>query len=408
MSLAGPIQAKAAELGAHVVRMTTTAGSGHPSSALSLAHIVTALMYHHMRWDPADPWHPAADRLVLSEGHAVPIVYAAYADLGGVIGRDRDHARPLTVDDLDGLRQAGSVLDGHPNPAKGFPFFDAATGSLGQGLSVAAGLAIGARLRNCDRRLYVIIGDGESREGQIWEAADFIADHHLVNVTAIFNCNGQGQTDVVSAQQSAQALGSKLAAFGWEVIPVDGHDGDAVIWALRRAADLSAPVALVAATEKGWGVPDLKDKSNHGKPLPADKLLAALRSLDAIRTDGAAPAESPAAVPPAPPNDLPDHLPDAASFQTAVENAGFATALIKGRLATRRAYGAALLELGRLSERIVVLDGDVSNSTFADLFARGYPERFSECKIAEQNMVSTAVGLAASGFIPFVSSFAKF
>ncbi|HMQ16566.1 MAG TPA: thiamine pyrophosphate-dependent enzyme, partial [Phycisphaerae bacterium] len=214
MTTAAAVHAKAIALGKLCVRMTARAGSGHPSTGLSLTHLVTQLMYREMRYDPADPWNPAADRLVLSEGHAVPIIYAALADLGAAVGRTRAEARPLTPADVDGLRDLPSLLDGHPNPAEGVPFFDAATGSLGQGLSVAAGLAAGARLDNSPRRVFCIIGDGESREGQIWEALDFIVDHKLAAVCAVFNANGQGQTSHVSPQQSAERLAAKLAAFG--------------------------------------------------------------------------------------------------------------------------------------------------------------------------------------------------
>ncbi|UCG34339.1 MAG: hypothetical protein JSU68_06810, partial [Phycisphaerales bacterium] len=263
---------KAVELAGHVVRMTTKAGSGHPSSGLSLAHIVTSLMYRHMRWDPADPWDERSDRLVLSAGHAVPIIYAAYADMGGKVGRNPDSARTLTIRDLDSLRELDSELDGHPNPAEGFPFFDAATGSLGQGLSVAAGLAAAARLRNIDKRIFVIIGDGEAREGQVWEAADFVVDHKLTNVCAIFNCNGEGQADDVSPQQSTESLAAKLAAFGWDAAPVDGHDPTALEPLLARAGTGSKPLAVVAQTIKGWGVPALQAGNWHGKPLPKDQL----------------------------------------------------------------------------------------------------------------------------------------
>ena len=193
-------ESRVIELGKQVVRMTTAAGSGHPSSALSLAHLVAALMYEQMHYDPADPWNPGSDRLVISEGHAVPIVYAAYADLNGVVGKSPQQKRALTLDDLKTLRELDSVLDGHPNPAEGFPFFDAATGSLGQGLSVGAGLGLAARLNKIDKRIFVLIGDGESREGQVWEALDFIIDHKLTHVVPIFNCNGQGQADYVSKQ----------------------------------------------------------------------------------------------------------------------------------------------------------------------------------------------------------------
>jgi len=232
MTFADAVDHKARELCRHVVRMTAEAGSGHPSSATSLAHITVVLMYHRMRYDLANPWNPHSDRLVLSEGHAVPIVYAAYADLGGVVGTDPSDARKLTLDDLMGLREIESVLDGHPNPAVGFPFFDAATGSLGQGISVAGGLGLAARLDGSDRTVYVLCGDGESREGQIWEALDFIADHCLANVRIIFNCNGMGQSDYVSPQQSPEVLARKIEAYGLHPVTIDGHDPEAISKAL--------------------------------------------------------------------------------------------------------------------------------------------------------------------------------
>ena len=280
MTLAAAIHKKAAELGKLVVRMTAQAGSGHPSSALSLAHIVTYLVYRHMRHDPAYPWHPTADRLVLSEGHAVPIVYAALADLGATVGLTPAASRKLTPADVDALRTSDSVLDGHPNPHAGVRFFDAATGSLGQGLSVAAGLALAARLDQSDRRIYVLIGDGESREGQVWEALDFIADHKLTNVCAIFNANGQGQAGLVSPQQSAEALVAKLAAFGWQTSVIDGHDPDAIAKALEPVGRATKPIAIVARTIKGWGVHELTKCNWHGKPLAAAQLPAAYASLD--------------------------------------------------------------------------------------------------------------------------------
>jgi len=404
------IHRKAAELGKLVVRMTTRAGSGHPSSALSLAHIVTYLLYKQMRYDPTDPWHPSADRLVLSAGHAVPIIYAALADLGATVGRSRATAARLTVHELDQLRARDSVLDGHPNPAEGFPFFDAATGSLGQGLSVAAGLALAARLDGSDRRIYVLIGDGESREGQVWEAADFIVDHKLTNVCAIFSANGQGQAGYVSPQQSTERLVAKLTAFGWQTVAIDGHDPDALAAALGPFGTLDKPLAIVARTIKGWGVTVLQKGNWHGKPLSDKDLPAAEHSLDEIVA--AHPARSslqPAAPPPVVSRSWPDMRQLAwPPFQEAMEAAGLGPALKKGQLATRRAYGAALKALGGLLPHVVVLDGDVSNSTFSEIFAAAYPQRFFECKIAEQNMVSTAAGLAAAGYIPFVNSFAKF
>ena len=403
--------AKAIELGQDVVRMTTAAGSGHPSSALSILHLVVTLMYDVMRWDPRDPWDAGADRLVLSEGHAVPAVYAAYADLGGLVGRDRHAARPLTKADLATLREASSVLDGHPNPAEGFPFFDAATGSLGQGLSVGAGLGLAARLRGSDRRVYVLIGDGESREGQIWEAMDLIRDYNLTHVVAIFNCNGQGQADHVSPQQSAESVAAKAAAFGFQAVTVDGHDPAAIRAALTDPAGRTRPLALIARTQKGWGCKSLQDQSNHGKPVPPDKLEAVMAELEATAAGLGVARGSKERATPRKPVSLPPLAGKAATpvdFAKAVAEAGLTAVVEKGKLSTRRAYGVALLAIGGADERVVALDGDVSNSTYADLFRKKYPDRFVECKIAEQNMVSTAAGMAAAGFIPFVSSFAKF
>lgn len=411
MSLRDAVHTKAIELGKHVIRMTTKAGSGHPSSALSIGHLVVGLMYKHMRYDPADPWNPNSDRLVLSAGHSVPVVYAAYADLGGAVGLTSAQSSRLTVDQLDGLRERDSVLDGHPNPAEGFPFFDAATGSLGQGLSVAAGLALAARLTGIKKRIFVLIGDGECREGQIWEAADFIIDNKLNNVCAIFNCNGQGQADYVSPQQSAETVTKKLRAFGFSVKVIDGHDVDQLDAAFSSAGRTRRPLAIVAKTVKGWGVPALQDKSNHGKPLPADGVDQAIADLDGMYGQlGLTPVSN--ELTPPPPRKKRPKLPTGPislpPFAEVMDAAGLSDSVAKNALATRRAYGAALLALGRADPRIVSLDGDVSNSTFAIYFAKQLPERFFECKIAEQNMISTAAGLAAAGMIPFASSFAKF
>ena len=401
---------KVIKLSKQIVRMCTEAGSGHPSSALSLVHITTALMYRVMKYDPRDPWNRAADRLVLSEGHAVPVIYAAYCDLGGVVG---DAAEPslLRFEDALTLRAADSVLDGHPNPAVGFPFFDAATGSLGQGLSVAAGLGLAARADRTDRRVFAIIGDGESREGQIWEAIDFLVDHRLSNVTPVFNANGQGQSDYVSQQQSAESLARKLEAFGFEARIIDGHDWDEIFAALA-AEPADKPLAIVAKTAKGWGVQELQGHTYHGKPLKEDQLEQAMADLDAKAGElGVAEIQDTPAVEIAVPRPL-DRAPppgkiSAGELGAALAEVGLAEQYESKKLATRRAYGAALAALGA-DERIVAMDGDVKNSTFAQFFAEKYPGRYFEARIAEQNMISAAAGLAAAGRIPFVSSFAKF
>ncbi|MBI5724180.1 MAG: transketolase [Planctomycetes bacterium] len=401
---------KVIKLARQIVKMCTAAGSGHPSSALSVLHLTAALMYRVMRYEPKNPWNAGADRLVLSEGHAVPAVYAAYCDLGGAAGR-QEVPTYLKFDDTLALRAAESLLDGHPNPAIGMAFFDSATGSLGQGLSAAAGLALAARLDKSDKRIFCICGDGESREGQIWEALDFIVDHKLTAVTTIFNCNRQGQSDFVSQQQSAETLAKKLAAFGFDVKVIDGHKWDDIFQALTaRPGD--KPVAIVANTVKGWGVKELQKHTYHGKPLEESQLAAAMADLDALAGElgvsGDADAKADQIVAPKAVTRPPAANVSAGEFSAVMAEAGMAKQLDAKTLATRRAYGAALAALGAADQRVVALDGDVKNSTFADMFAKKFPDRFFEARIAEQNMISAAVGLAASGRVPFCSSFAKF
>ena len=401
---------KVIKLARQIVKMCTEAGSGHPSSALSLVHIVTALMYRVMRYEPQDPWNRASDRLVLSEGHAVPVVYAAYCDLGGVVGTP-DRPSVLRFDDALTLRAADSVLDGHPNPAIGFPFFDAATGSLGQGLSVAAGLAGAARLDGLDRKIYCLCGDGESREGQIWEALNFIVDHKLTAVRAVFNCNGLAQSDYVSPRESYPNLAAKLEAFGWEVRVIDGHNWDEVFAALTAEVG-DRPLAVVARTVKGWGVKELQGLGWHGKPLSEEQVPQAMADLDALAGElGVADVPDTPAVELVTPARLePPRFAaplSAGATEDGLRGVGLEAPLEARKLSTRKAYGAALAALGA-DHRVVALDGDVKNSTYAEYFADRYAERYFEGRIAEQNMISAAVGLAAGGKVPFVSSFAKF
>lgn len=417
MSFIAAVHRKAVEIGKLSVEMTTSAGSGHPSSALSLAHLVTVLMYHQMRWDPKDPWNPGSDRLVLSEGHAVPIIYAALADLGAAIGQNRKEARPLTRDEVMKLRAIDSPIDGHPNPGLGVPFFDAATGSLGQGLSVAAGVAAAAKLDGIDRNVYCLIGDGESREGQVWEAMDFLADHSLTNCVPIFNCNELAQSDWVSPAQSAEVLAHKAEAFGFVARLIDGHDPLAIKQALNELHVVKnghRPLAILARTIKGWGSISEQGMGKHGSAVKESNLGKVLGELDQTARDlGAADvkAEGELKIPgPTPVKKDPGPCPIVAPpFEQALESAGLLKDYQAGKsIATRQAYGAALLALGQRDERIVALDADVKNSTYAEWFAKKCPGRFLECRIAEQNMVSVAAGLAAGGKIPFASTFAKF
>jgi transketolase len=417
MSFEAAVHSKAIQLDHLCLDMCAAAGSGHPTSAMSLGHIVTVLMYHTMRWLPDDPQYPTSDRLVLSEGHAVPIIYAAYADLGGAIGLPGSpDRRPMTKADLKTLRECDSVLDGHPNPAEGFPFFDAATGSLGQGLSVAAGLGLAAKYDGLDKRIYCIIGDGESREGQIWEAIDFIADQRLSNVLPIFNCNGYGQADKVSPQQSPQTLNAKLQAAGFKVAVIDGHDPAAIQNAFKQFIDNTRndqPMAVIAKTVKGWGAPVTQGGGWHGKPATGDKLAQAheeLKSTGVGLTSSLVSDDELRIFPPPEAHRQEPEIIEPMTFTEAMKTYDMTLVLKGGKFATRKAYGLALRALGHANPHVFALDADVSNSTFSEWFGndKELRDRFVECKIAEQNMMSVGAGLSAAGKIPFCSTFAKF
>jgi transketolase len=362
----------------------------------------------------------------------VPIVFAAMADLGVMIGKAPADARPMTRDDAMTLREIDSPIDGHPNPGLGVPFFDAATGSLGQGLSVAAGLAAAAimdvggpaRIATA-RNIYCLIGDGESREGQIWEAMDFVADHALTNCVPIFNCNELAQSDWVSAQQSAEVVAKKADAFGFVARVIDGHDPEQIIKALNEIHVVKnghRPLAIIARTVKGWGASAEQGMGHHGAPVKKDKLAAVLGELDKtaknLGVDDSASVE-PLAPPKDPgasssssssPNPEPRTLnPIRIDFEQALESQGLLKDYNAGKpLAPRKAYGVALLALAEKDKRVIGLDADVKNSTFAEYLFKKIPAQFLECRIAEQNMISVAAGAAAAGKIPFCSTFAKF
>ncbi|MGV6815597.1 MAG: transketolase [Phycisphaerales bacterium] len=417
MSYEAAVHAQALEIDRLSLEMTAASGTGHPTSAMSIGHIVTTLMFSSMRWSPDYPNYPTSDRLVLSEGHAVPAVYAAMASLGVVVGKGEDKHK-LTVDELSTLRQWDSVLDGHPNPMEGVDFFDAATGSLGQGLSVAAGVAKAARIDGIDRRVYCIVGDGESREGQVGEALDFIVDHQLTNVCTIFNCNQYGQADRVSSQQSPEVLTHKLQAYGYEVIEIDGHAPEQIKSAFDRFIEISGnenakPVAVIAKTVKGWGAPSMQGGGWHGKPATGEALQKALDELAQRRVELTSSLSGSDEFMISPPTEAPAkpgvdaELPP---LSAAMEAMDMGHVLHSGKFATRKAYGVALRALGEINPEVVVLDADVSNSTFSETFKGGTncDQRFVECKIAEQNMVSVGVGMSAAGKMPFCSTFAKF
>ena len=413
MSFENAIHARAIALDTMSLEMCAESGSGHPTSAMSIGHLISVLMYRTMRWSPDNPECSTSDRLVLSEGHAVPAVYAAMADIGATVMWNGE-AVQLNKEHLKTLREADSPLDGHPNPKEGVSFFDAATGSLGQGLSVAAGLGLAAIADQTGRKVYCIIGDGESREGQITEALDFMMDHNLTNVLPIFNCNEYGQAGAVSGQQSPTRIAAKLEAFGFEVAAIDGHNPSEIKAAFDQfnTEGRKQPMAVVAKTVKGWGAPSMQGGNWHGKPATKEMLqdiIAELRQTGMKLTSSLDTASiSIPEPPPASPQDNDNTT--VMSFREAMKKWDMSTVLQTGKMATRKAYGVALRALGYANNDVWAVDADVSNSTFSNVFGNdeNLSARFVECKIAEQNMYSVGVGLSAAGKIPFCSTFSKF
>jgi transketolase len=363
------------------IRATTAAGSGHPTSSASAADLVAAAFFAAMRFDPEDPRSPVCDRFVLSKGHAAPVLYAVWAELG-VVRRE----------DLTRLRSLDSDLEGHPTPR--LSFVDVATGSLGQGLSVGVGLALGARKLGTDARAFVLLGDGETAEGSVWEAAQWAGHERLANVVAIVDVNGLGQSGPTMLDHDLRAYQRRFTAFGWRAVAVDGHDMRQIVPALRQARQSRrAPTAIIARTIKGKGIEGVEGLEGwHGKPLPKDAAARAITALEA-RLHHIPPPPVAKPTRRALPRLEPQRTPPAPAY---------------AEVATREAYGDALVRLGAADPRVLALDGDVKNSTYSERFRDAYPDRFVEAYIAEQNMVGMGAGLAAQRFVPFASTFACF
>lgn len=372
-----------------ILACSTTAGSGHPTSSLSAVELMVGLMFGgFFRHDPHRPDHPNNDRLIFSKGHASPLFYSLWHAAGQI-----SEAELMTFREFD------SRLEGHPTPA--FPFAEAATGSLGQGLSVGLGMALNARhLDKLPYRTFVLLGDSEMAEGNVWEAMEIAAHYRLDNLVGILDANRLGQRGETLHGHDIAAWARKAEAFGWRAILVeDGHDLDQVLTAYDRALapderSDGRPVMIVARTIKGKGVPAIEDQPGwHGKPLPPEAFAKAVEFLGTVDTSLRGELSRPEPLEPARPAPASVTEPD---YDPAVP------------VATRKAYGRALARLAPAFPDLVALDAEVSNSTYAEIFAKAHPERFFEMFVAEQNMVGTAVGLAARGKIPFVSSFAAF
>jgi transketolase len=362
------------------VRMSGAAKSGHPTSSMSAADLAAVLVDGYLRYDFEHPKSPANDRLVFSKGHASVLLYAFYRAAGVV-----------SDDDILRYRTLGSMLEGHPTPA--IPWVDVATGSLGQGLPIGVGMALaGKHLERLSNRVWVLCGDSEMAEGSMWEAFEHAAHYELDNLTAIIDVNRLGQRGETMVGWNLDVYVARAEAFGWNAIEVDGHDVEAIDEAFAQAvATTGKPTVVVARTMKGKGVAAVENVTGfHGKPLDdPDAAIAELGGRTDIRVEIAKPE---AAVPERP---APGVL-ELPRYELGTE------------VATRTAYGDALTALGAARPDVVALDGEVSNSTFAETFAKAHPERFFEMYIAEQQLVAAAVGLQAVGWRPFASTFAAF
>jgi len=361
------------------VRAAAAAGSGHPTSSMSAADLMAVLFSKHLRYDFSAPENTANDHLVFSKGHASPLLYSLYKAAGAI-----DDAELLT------FREFGSRLQGHPTPE--IPWVDVATGSLGQGLPIAVGIALAAaRLESSELRVWTLCGDSELAEGSMWEAFEQAGHNQLANLIAVVDVNRLGQRGPTMHQWDTSKLAARAAACDWDVQEIDGHDLEAIDVAYARALEADRPAVIFARTKKGSGVAAVEDKENqHGKPLEDPE--AAVEELGGIRELSVS-----VQAPPAPrPYEIATAAVDRPSYD------------LGEKVATRGAYGDALAWLGSVDEKVVALDGEVGNSTYAERFAAAHPDRFFEMYIAEQQMVASAIGMQTRGWKPFASSFGAF
>lgn len=359
------LQDVANRLRIHSIRATCACSSGHPTSCCSVAEIMAVLFFHTMRYKQADPEHPDNDRFVLSKGHAAPILYAVWVEVGRICESD-----------LLNLRKIHCDLEGHPTPR--LSFVDVATGSLGQGLGAACGMAYtGKYFDKASYRVFCLMGDGESSEGSVWEALAFASHYNLDNLVAIFDVNRLGQSGTAPLEHCTAVYEKRCQAFGWNTYVVDGHDVEALCQAFWKAAQVkNKPTALIAKTFKGRGIPNVEDAENwHGKPMPKDRADGIVKLIEnRIQTN----------------RNLTPKPPIEDSPRISMSNTKMTSLPVYklgDMIATREAYGLALAKLGQSNQRVIVLDGDTKNSTFSEVFKKEHPERFIECFIAEQNMV---------------------
>jgi transketolase len=370
----------AAQLGVDSIRSSTAAGSGHPTSSLSAAHLLAVLWADHLRYDVGDPENPANDRFVLSKGHASPLMFSMLKAVGAI-----------GDDELLTFRRFGSPVQGHPVPVEGMPWIDVATGSLGQGLPIGLGMALAMKLDASPARVWVLMGDSEVAEGSVWEAMENASFHDAGNLNAILDMNRLGQRGPTMLQWDAEAYVRRARAFGWDAFEVDGHDVEAIDRAYRRAEASDRPTLVVARTQKGHGVSFLQDKEGwHGKALSEEQARQAIEELGGERRITFTP---PKPEPWTPPEAVRGQL-DLPTYDEAI--------------ATRKAFGDALRALGAARGDVVGLDGEVANSTYTEDLQAVAPDRFVEMYIAEQAMVGAAVGMQVLGKVPFAATFGAF
>ncbi|MGW1681284.1 transketolase [Saccharopolyspora sp. NPDC002376] len=363
------------------VRCSSAAGSGHPTSSMSAADLLAGLLDGHLRLDFDHPEDPRNDHLIFSKGHASPLLYSCFKAVGAI-----DDAELMT------FREFGSRLEGHPTPA--LPWVDVATGSLGQGLPIGVGVALAAqRLDQLPYRVWVLCGDSEMAEGSVWEALEHAGFEQLDNLIALVDVNRLGQTGQTMHGWDLDAYADRARAAGWRVLEIDGHDPEQIETALKDAEDGDGrPVAVLAATKKGKGVAEVEDKPGfHGKALVHPE--EAIQELGGLRDLQVTPAKPTTTAKP--------H-----AFE--VRGGGLPAFEPGTEVATRKAYGEALRALGYRRGDVVALDGEVGNSTFAEMFRDAHPDRYFEMYIAEQQMMAAAVGMQVRGWRPFASTFAAF
>jgi transketolase len=369
----------AAQLGVDSIRSSTAAGSGHPTSSLSAAHLVAVLWSDHLRYDVADPKSLANDRFVLSKGHASPLIFSVLKAVGA-IGDEQ----------LLSFRRFGSPVQGHPAPLPEMPWIDVATGSLGQGLPIALGMALAMKMDAIPARVWCLMGDSEVAEGSVWEAMENASHHGADNLIAIIDVNRLGQRGPTMLQWDLETYAARARSFGWHPIEVDGHDVAAIDAAFTEAEGSDAPAIVIAKTEKGHGVSFLANQEGwHGKALSQEEADRAIDELGGPRDVSVTPRKPEAGV--SPPADVPNVV----------------LPVYAEAIATRKAFGETLAALAVRGD-VVAIDGEVSNSTHTEDLQKVAPDRFVESYIAEQNMLGMAVGMQVLGKVVFPATFAAF